>query len=205
MEDRVGMLTKLFEEESILKPQGGPGITPNYDGRNQSMNTWKPARIRIVNIKPMKAVTRTQVKKDLLRYSLEERAKIVLATLKSVQVGPQSPATIAKWRKDMTENPEKLHPEVLKAVAIQLRTKKWQQRLKKQPPTPAKMGGITMLAAGDADGPKNRCTPVLVNQLSTKETRPRNKGSPTKLSPQDQPKQTVARIRTMSTGNLKQG
>ena len=205
MEDRVGMLAKLFEEESIPEPQEGPGIIPNYDGINQSLNIWKPARIRLVNTKPMRVMTKGQVKKDLLRYNLEERTKIVLATLKGVQVGPQSPATIAKWRKEMAENPGKLHPEVLKAVAIQLRAKKWQQRLKKQPPTPAKMGGITMLVAGDTNGPKNRRTPVIVNQLSTKETRLQNKGSPAKLSPQDQPRQTIAQIRAISTGNPERG
>ena len=205
MEDRVGMLAKLFEEESIPELQGAPEITPYYGGTNQSINIWKPARIRIVNVKPMKVVTRTQVKKDLLRYSLEERAKIVLATLKSVQVGPQSPATIAKWRKDMIENPEKLHPEVLKAVAIQLRTTKWQQKLKKQSSTPARMGGITMLTTGDADGPGNMRAPAIVNQLVIKGTRPRNKGSPAEPPPKDQPRQTVARIRAMSTGNPEQG
>ena len=202
LEDRVGMIAKLFDEELIPEPRRGPEVTPSYGGINQSINTWKPARIRIVKTKPTKVMTKTQVKKDLLRYNLEERTKIVLATLEGVQVGPQSPATTAKWRKDMAENPEKLHRKALKAIAIQLRTKKWQQKLKKQSPTPARMEGITMLTTGDADGPKNMRTPVIVNQLSTKETRSRNKGAPTKLSLQDLPKQTVTRIRAVSTGNL---
>ena len=105
----------------------------------------------------------------------------------------------------MAKNPEKLHPEVLKAVAIQLQTKKWQQMLQKQSPTSARMGGITVLAAGDTDGPKKTTTPVIVNQLSTKETRLQNKGSPTALLQQDLPRQMVVQIRAISTGNLERG
>ena len=65
MEDRVGMLAKLFEEELISEPQGGPVGTPSYNGINQSTNTWKPMWIRVVNTKPMKVMTKAQVKENL--------------------------------------------------------------------------------------------------------------------------------------------
>ena len=194
MEDRMGMLTTLFEEESLPELLNWYQCSMLNHGMDRSPGIEKPAHIHAMSMIPKRTVSKAQVKKDLQQYNDKEWKEIMLLVMKGAQTKPQLLGTKTKWRNNLIQDPGKLHINLLQVIAHKLRTPKWQQISQKHAPTPVMMGGILVLTSK----PKE-------NQEDTRKAAQINMASKPQSMPEERQRTTVARIHAISTKNPELG
>ena len=190
VEDRMGTITTLFEEESLSEPPIWYQHSMSNHGMEQSQGTERPAHICTISMTTTRKVSKAQVKKELQQFDNKEQKEIMLLAMKGMQTKPQLLGTVTKWHNNISQDPGRLHPNTLRIITQKLHTPKWQLILQKHTPTPAMMGGILILTTTPKEDQEDTSKPAQINMMSTPQP-----------ALGERQKTTVACICVMSTKN----